>query len=106
LIHIKAGLRQPSASFDEGVRHMDASYYSVVERAQDGRFIAWVPDLPGISISGETEEEVIRALSQTIRQCVREMIVDGKPVPKARPIDELPRANAGRHLHRMLLVIG
>jgi hypothetical protein len=34
------------------------------------------------------------------------MIVDGKPVPKARSIDELPRANAGRHLHRMLLVIG
>jgi predicted RNase H-like HicB family nuclease len=85
---------------------LDASYYSVVERAQDGRFVAWVPDLPGISISGETEEDVIRAMSQTIRQCVREMIVDGKPVPKARSIDELPRANAGRHLHRMLLVIG
>ena len=85
---------------------LDASYYSVVERAQDGRFIAWVPDLPGISISGDTEEEVIRALSQTIRQCVRGLIVDGRPVPKARSIDELPRANAGRHLHRMLLVIG
>ena len=85
---------------------LDASYYSVVERAKDGQFVAWVPDLPGISVSGETEEEVIRALSRTIRQCAREMIVDGKPVPKARPIDELPHASAGRHLHRMLLVIG
>jgi len=42
---------------------MDASYYSMVERATDGRFVAWVPDLPGISVSGETEEEVIRTLS-------------------------------------------
>ena len=85
---------------------MDASYFSVIERAGDGRFVAWVPDLPGISISGETEEEVIRALSQTIRQCVREMIIDGRSVPRARPIDELPTGAPGRRLHRMLLIIG
>jgi predicted RNase H-like HicB family nuclease len=85
---------------------LDASYFSVVERAEDGRFVAWVPDLPGVSISGDSEEEVIRALSQTIRQCVREMIIDGKPVPKARSVDELPGENAGRKFHRMLLVIG
>jgi predicted RNase H-like HicB family nuclease len=85
---------------------LDASYYSVVERAKDGRFVAWVPDLPGLSISGNTEEEVIRALSQTIRQCVRDMIIDGKPVPKARSADDLPGATPGRRLHRMLLVIG
>jgi len=85
---------------------MDASYYSMVERANDGRFVAWVPDLPGISVSGETEEEVIRTLSQTIRQCVRDMIVDGRPVPKARSADELPRSAPGRRLHRLLLIIG
>jgi predicted RNase H-like HicB family nuclease len=85
---------------------MDASYYSVVERAPDGRFVAWVPDLPGISISGESEEEVIRALSRTIRQSVREMIVDGRPVPKARSIHELPGSSEGRKVHRTLLVIG
>ena len=85
---------------------MDASYYSVVERAADGRFVAWVPDLPGISISGATEDEVIRTLSQTIRQCVRDMIIDGRPVPKARAADELPGATPGRRLHRLLLIIG
>jgi len=85
---------------------MDASYYSVVERTSDGRFVAWVPDLPGISISGETEQDVIRALSQTIRQCVRDMIIDGKPVPRARSADDMPRGTPGRRLHRLLLVIG
>jgi predicted RNase H-like HicB family nuclease len=85
---------------------MDASYYSVVERAADGRFVAWVPDLPGLSITGDTEAEVIRALSQTIRQCVRDMIIEGTPIPKARSAEELPGATPGRRLHRLLLIIG
>ena len=78
----------------------------MVERAADGRFVAWVPDLPGLSITGDSEDQVIRALSQTIRQCVRDMIIDGTPVPKARSADELPAATPGRRLHRLLLIIG
>ncbi|MPZ31487.1 MAG: hypothetical protein GEV13_10905 [Rhodospirillales bacterium] len=84
----------------------DASYYSLIERTKDGRFVAWVPDLPGITITGDTEEKVIRALSQTVRQCVREMVINGKPVPKARSVDELPRGSAQRQVHRLLLIIG
>jgi len=34
------------------------------------------------------------------------MIVDGRPVPKARAADELPRSAPGRRLHRLLLIIG
>ncbi len=88
---------------------LDASYYSVIERATDGRFVAWVPDLPGVAITGESEAEVIRGLSQTIRQCVRDLIIDGKPVPKPRALELLHpdlTGKDGRRLHRMLLVIG
>ncbi len=85
---------------------LDASYYSLIERADDGRYVAWVPDLPGISIAGDTEEEVICALSQTVRQCVRDMIITGKPVPKARSVDELQRGSVERRVHRLLLIIG
>lgn len=84
---------------------MDASYYSFIERTKDGRFTAWVPDLPGIAITGDTEEEVIRTLSQTIRQCVREMIISGKPVPKVSPIDQLSLGGGERQVHRLLLMI-
>ena len=89
---------------------LDASYYSVIERLADGRFVAWVPDLPGVTITGDSEAEVIRGLSQTIRQCVRELIIDGKPIPRPRALGDLPGpgrgAKDGRRLHRMLLVIG
>ncbi len=82
---------------------LDASYYSLIERTKDGRFTAWVPDLPSVMIAGDTEEEVIRTLSQTIRQCVREMVINGKPVPKARPIDQLSRGED--RIHRHLLMV-
>lgn len=85
---------------------LDASYYSIIERTRDGRFTASVPDLPSVTITGDTEEEVIRTLSQTVRQCVREMIINGQPVPKARPIDQLSRESGERQIHRLLLLIG
>lgn len=85
---------------------LDASYYSFIERTKDGGFTAWVPDLPGVTITADTEEEVIRTLSQTIRQCVREMIINGTPVPRASPIDQLSLGSGGRLIHRLLLVIG
>src|SRR5215475_11145540 len=100
-------IRCPPAGLTQGGKSMlDASYYSVIERTPDGRFVAWVPDVPGIAITGDSEAEVIGGLTRTIRQCVRDMIIDGKPVPRARSIDDLPAARAGRRLHRMLLVIG
>ena len=74
-----------------------------------GVHIKAVADLLGhssIAITGDSEAEVIGRLTQTIRQSVRDMIIDGKPVPKARTIDDLPITREGRRLHRMLLVIG
>jgi len=85
---------------------LDAVYYSLIERAKDGRFVALVPDLPSITISGDTEEEVIHTLSRTVRQCVREMVINGQPVPEARAIDELPRRSGERKALRLLLIIG
>lgn len=85
---------------------VDASYYSLIERTKDGRFSAWVPDLPSVKITGDTEEEVIRMLSQTIRQCVREMVINGTPVPRASPIDQLPSGSGERQIYRLLLMIG
>lgn len=83
---------------------LDASYYSLIERTKDGRLTAWVPDLPSVMITGDTEE-VIRTLSQTIRQCVREMVINGELVPKVRPIDQLSRESGERRIHRHLLMI-
>ncbi len=85
---------------------MDASYYSVIELGDDGQFFAWVPDLPGIKVTGPTEEEVVRALSAQVRQCVRDLILAGRQVPVARSADQLPRPREGSRIRRLLLIIG
>ena len=35
---------------------LDGCYYSLIERAEDGRFLGWIPDLPGATASGRTED--------------------------------------------------
>jgi predicted RNase H-like HicB family nuclease len=84
----------------------DASYFSVIERDERGKFLAWVPDLPTLKVTGETEEEVIRALSKEVRQSLRDMVLSGRQVPRARPMEEVTDETANRRIHRLLLLIG
>lgn len=85
---------------------MDTCYYAIIERSDDGSFAARVPDLPGVSASGQTEDEVVRRVFNDARECLRNLIVSGQPMPAARPVDELPPDRGGwRHVRRLLLVI-
>lgn len=84
---------------------MDACYYSIIERGEDGHFWGWVPDLPGISADGATEKEVADRLLRGVRECLRNLIVTGEPVPRPRPPEELPARDGARELRRLLLII-
>ncbi|CAN5923111.1 hypothetical protein BH11PSE3_BH11PSE3_12660 [soil metagenome] len=84
---------------------MDACYYSIIERAEDGRFAAWVPDLPGVTADGTTEDEVLQRIFRGARERLRALIVSGDPVPPARPVDELPKRCGQRQFRRLLLII-
>jgi predicted RNase H-like HicB family nuclease len=83
---------------------MDISYFSIIERADDGSFTAWVPDLPGVTADGATEEEVLRRVFRNARECLRNLIVIGQPLPEARPLEELPQRHE-REFRRLLLII-
>ena len=83
---------------------MDTCYFSIIERTDDGGFSAWVPDLPGVTAYAATEDEVLRHVFRNARECLRNLIVTGQPLPAARPLDELPRGD-GRAFRRLLLVI-
>ena len=84
---------------------MDASYYSIIERGEDGHFWGWVPDLPGISADGETEKEVADRLLRRVRECLRNLIVTGEPIPPPSPAEALPARDGARELRRLLLII-
>ena len=60
---------------------MDTCYFSIIERADDGSFTAWVPDLPGVTADGATEAEVLHRVFHNARECLRNLIVTGQPLP-------------------------
>jgi len=83
---------------------MDACYYSIIERAE-GHFWGWVPDLPGVSADGLTEQEVVDRLARGVRECLGNLIVTGQPLPRPRRPEQLPRRDGARELRRLLLII-
>ena len=52
-----------------------------VEREEDGRMLASVPDLPGVMAYGITEEEAVRRVKIIALQVLADMIESGEEVP-------------------------
>jgi len=52
-----------------------------VEREEDGRMLASVPELPGVMAYGATQEEAIRKAKTIALQVLADMIENGEPVP-------------------------
>jgi predicted RNase H-like HicB family nuclease len=84
---------------------MDTSYYSLIRKAEDGRFVAWVPDLPGVTAAGPNEDEVLRELSRSAREFLCKMIAKGLPLPATSPVDELPLGDRAGRYRRLLLIL-
>jgi predicted RNase H-like HicB family nuclease len=52
-----------------------------VELEDDGRFLASVPDLPGVMAYGDTESTAIRKAKSIALQVLADMIESGEDVP-------------------------
>jgi len=52
-----------------------------VEREDDGRFLASVPDLPGVMAYGAGEQEAVRKVKAIALQVLADMIESGEDVP-------------------------
>ncbi|HXP57353.1 MAG TPA: type II toxin-antitoxin system HicB family antitoxin [Streptosporangiaceae bacterium] len=58
------------------------SYAVVVERASDGGYGVWSPDLPGVVALGETEAEALGEMRQAIQFHLDGLKADGQPIPQ------------------------
>lgn len=52
-----------------------------VEREEDGRILASVPDLPGVMAYGVGEEEAVRKVKAIALQVLADVIESGEEVP-------------------------
>lgn len=52
-----------------------------LEREEDGRFLASVPDLPGVMAYGRDQAEAVRKVKSIALQVLADMIESGEEVP-------------------------
>jgi predicted RNase H-like HicB family nuclease len=57
------------------------SYLIVIERADDGGYGAWAPDLPGCVALGDTIEDAERQMREAIAFHLEGLREQGEPVP-------------------------
>ena len=53
-----------------------------IEREDDGRFLASVPQLPGVMAYGDTEESALRKVKAIALQVLADMIESGEDLPQ------------------------
>lgn len=58
------------------------SYAVVIERASDGGYGVWSPDLPGVVALGETEAEAVDEMREAIKFHLDGLREDGQPIPR------------------------
>ena len=56
-------------------------YAVIIERAEDGGYGAWSPDLPGCAALGDTEEETISEMKEALEFHLEGMREEGLPIP-------------------------
>ena len=57
------------------------------DREDDGRFIAEVPDLPGVLAYGATQEEAVARAQALALRVLADRIEHGEPTPNLLPLD-------------------
>jgi predicted RNase H-like HicB family nuclease len=58
------------------------SYIVVIERADDGGYGAWCPDLPGCVALADTEASVLEEMRRVIEFHLAGLREDGQPIPQ------------------------
>lgn len=76
---------------------------------EDGGFVAYVANLPGVYGQGETEEEAADNLSESLNFTIRDMIDNDEKLPEsdesAAHLPSLPTKSESRHNYRKELVV-
>jgi predicted RNase H-like HicB family nuclease len=53
-----------------------------LEREEDGRFLASVPELPGVMAYGDTEQAAVRKVKSIALQVLADMLESGEDLPQ------------------------
>ena len=60
---------------------MKLKYTYVIEKASDGSYSAYVPDLPGCTTCGDSPEEVRQLIQEAVQLHIQSLRDHNEPVP-------------------------
>lgn len=63
-----------------------STYAIIIERADDGGFGAWSPDLPGCVALGDTEAEALDEMREAMRGHLELLRERGEPIPASATV--------------------
>ncbi len=61
-----------------------------IDREDDGRWIAEVPDLPGVMVYGESREEAISRVKALALRVLADRLDNGEEIPELRAVFAIP----------------
>jgi predicted RNase H-like HicB family nuclease len=77
----------------------------MIDRENDGRFIASIPDLGDLAAYGENEKDAVAHVAALATDHVRATVESGQPAPRARKAPELPSAIRSKEVGRSLIPV-
>jgi predicted RNase H-like HicB family nuclease len=85
-ISAKRYLSNRGNPIQSGVREMN--FKVMIERDEDGAFVATVPTLPGCISQGDTEEEALENVKEAIELHLESLAADGLPIRREASVLE------------------
>ena len=61
-----------------------------IEREEDGRWIAEVPDLPGVMVYGQSQGEAISKVKALALRVLADRLEHGEEIPELRDVFAVP----------------
>ena len=67
-------------------------YLYVIEKANDGSYSAYVPDLPGCTTSGQTPDEIRHNIKDAVDSYIESLREHNEPVPAPASTSDIVEA--------------
>jgi predicted RNase H-like HicB family nuclease len=61
-----------------------------LEREDDGRWVAEIPDIPGVMVYGDTKQEAISKAEALALRAMADRLEHGEAIPELRDVFALP----------------
>jgi len=80
-------------------------YWAMIDRENDGRFIASIPDLGDLAAYGDTGKDAVAHVADLAAERVRAAVDDGQPIRPRRQWSEMPSHIRSKEVGRAVIPV-